>query len=146
MLVVGIIMFFVAILFPTMAHAQTVGNVVAARGDNIISRDGKTYQVDAGASVLLGDNIITKDRSFLVISMIDGTKITVRPETEFIINQFSIEKNATDLNLLSGGLRIVTGSIAKNYQNKFVVSTQTALLGVRGTEFSIFICDDIKCY
>ena len=56
----------------------------------------------------------------------------------------SKQKKAT-LNLVSGGLRVITGAMAKSNPENYKVRTPVALMGVRGTEFSVFLCGDALC-
>ena len=49
------------------------------------------------------------------------------------------------LNLVSGGLRVITGAMAKTNPENYKVRTPVALMGVRGTEFSIQLCGDEVC-
>ena len=69
--------------------------------------------------------------------------MTLRPNSEMYLEEYSYmrgEDNAK-FNLISGGLRIVTGVIAKSDPDRYLVQTPVALMGVRGTEFSIQLLD-----
>lgn len=43
--------------------------------------------------------------------------------------------------LLKGGFRTVTGLIGKSDRSEYRVSTQTATIGIRGTDYEVIICD-----
>jgi hypothetical protein len=75
---------------------------------------------------------------------VDGAKVTLRPQSEMIIEEYSYMEDVDGgtLNLLSGGLRIVTGAIAKSNPENYYLNTPTALMGVRGTEFSVYLTQD----
>jgi hypothetical protein len=65
-----------------------------------------------------------------------------------IIEQYLYAGNDSDeatLNLVSGGLRVITGAMAKSNPENYKVRTPVALMGVRGTEFSVVLCGDNVC-
>ena len=113
--------------------------VVAIRG-NVL---GDSIQLEQGSSVTVGETIITAEKSFVVLQFTDGSKVTVRPQTEMVIMAYEYmgENDQTELSLVSGGLRIVTGAIAKNDPDSYTLNTKTAVMGVRGTEFSIQVVE-----
>jgi len=91
---------------------------------------------------------MTSNRSFAVLQFTDGAKVTVRPDSTMIIEQYLYAGNDSDeatLNLVEGGLRVITGAMAKSNPENYKVRTPVALMGVRGTEFSIMLCGDEVC-
>jgi hypothetical protein len=73
----------------------------------------------------------------------DLTRITLRPNTVFRVDAFSeTTPRQMVLGLLKGGLRAVTGEIAKQEPQAVRFQTNTAILGVRGTEFDLRLCDN----
>jgi hypothetical protein len=123
------------VMLVNTALAGEVAMVVALKGD-VYSNQIKVKQ---GSPIHEGDIIDTLDRSFAVIQFFDGSKVTVRPESQMIINSF--KEDQVELDLVAGGLRIVTGAISKNNPDNYNVKTPVALMGVRGTEFSVQIVD-----
>jgi hypothetical protein len=113
-----------------------IATVVAIRGD-VATQETVLAQ---GAGVNVGDTITSQDKSFAVLQFVDGAKVTVRPSSSLVIEEYSYLEGGKDnakLNLLSGGLRIVTGAMAKTNPDDYILETPVALMGVRGTEFSI---------
>jgi hypothetical protein len=101
-----------------------------------------------GDSVYVNDEILTSTRSFAVLQFTDGAKVTVRPDSKLVIENYLYAGNDNDeatLSLVSGGLRIITGAMAKTNPENYKVRTPVALMGVRGTEFSIMLCGDQIC-
>lgn len=92
-----------------------------------------------GSEVEVGEHVVTGPRSFAVIQFEDGARITVRPNSEVVIERYDYlgDNEGAEISLLSGGLRIVTGAMAKTNPESYTVQTPTALMGVRGTEFSV---------
>lgn len=115
--------------------------VVASRGEVSAMSDGISRKLYQGDHVFVEDKITTENRSFVILQFVDGTKVTVRPDSVMFIESYSYinnEEDETTLNLVSGGLRVITGAMAKSNPENYKVRTPVALMGVRGTEFSLF--------
>lgn len=123
------------ILACSSALADDVATVVAIRGD-VFADDEYVTQ---GMLIDEGSAVRAFDKSFVVLQFFDGAKVTVRPNSEIIITDYRVEK--ANINLVEGGLRIITGAIAKSDPESYTVETKTALMGVRGTEFSLQIVE-----
>jgi hypothetical protein len=133
----------------TVAIAEdSTGMVVASRGEVIALSNGGSRELKQGDFIYVNDEIMTTGRSFVVLQFQDGAKVTVRPDTTLIIEQYLYNGDANDeaeLNLVQGGLRVITGAMAKSNPENYKVRTPVALMGVRGTEFSIMLCGDDIC-
>jgi hypothetical protein len=129
-------------------QGDSSGMVVASRGEVIALSNGGSRELKQGDFIYVSDEIMTSQRSFAVLQFTDGAKVTVRPDSTLIIEQYLYAGNEGDeatLNLVSGGLRVITGAMAKNNPENYKVRTPVALMGVRGTEFSIMLCGDEVC-
>ena len=135
--------------FSAVAVAQdSSGMVVASRGEVIALSNGGSRELKQGDFIFVNDEIMTSNRSFAVLQFEDGAKVTVRPDSTLIIEQYLYAGNDDDaatLNLVEGGLRVITGAMAKSNPENYKVRTPVALMGVRGTEFSIMLCGDSVC-
>ncbi|MBL8441860.1 MAG: FecR domain-containing protein [Betaproteobacteria bacterium] len=91
-----------------------------------------------------GDVITTGSRGFAVIGFQDGTKMTLRPNTSFAVDKFSQKPGEESLwmRLIQGGLRAISGAIGKSRSEAMRINSQTATIGIRGTEFDARICGD----
>ena len=129
---------------PVAALAQ-VGRVVGIQGTAVLERPGQ-------ASRILGTNdtfeqkdvISVAQNSNSVLEFRDRTRVTLRPNTVFRVDSFADADTAPKsmvLGLVKGGLRAVSGDIAKQGPTAMRIQTNTAILGVRGTEFDARICD-----
>ena len=124
------------------------GLVAALRGDVLAVASGETRELYQGSLIYEGDEVVTSARSFAVLQFVDGAKVTVRPDSTLIIEQYLYAGNDSDeatLSLVAGGLRVITGAMAKSTPENYKVRTPVALMGVRGTEFSIMLCGDEVC-
>jgi len=138
-----------ALSVSSLAMAQdSSGMVVASRGEVIALSNGGSRELKQGDFIYVNDEILTSGRSFAVLQFTDGAKVTVRPDSTLIIEQYlyaGTDDDAATLNLVSGGLRVITGAMAKTNPENYKVKTPVALMGVRGTEFSIMLCGDELC-
>jgi len=129
--------------------AEAKGLIVASRGTVIASSpDGEARELGQGDEIYVDDEILTGPKSFAVLQFLDGAKVTVKPNSEIVIEDYVYNGNADDkatLNLVSGGLRVITGAMAKQNPENYKVKTPVALMGVRGTEFAIQLCGDDIC-
>jgi hypothetical protein len=140
----------IAAMMSVTAYAaeDSSGMVVASRGEVLALSNGGSRELKQGDFIYQNDEIITSARSFAVLQFVDGAKVTVRPDSTLIIEQYLYAGNDSDeatLNLVSGGLRVITGAMAKSNPENYKVRTPVALMGVRGTEFSIMLCGDEVC-
>lgn len=147
--ILGSLVLIGALATSPLAIAQdSSGMVVASRGEVIAMSNGGSRELKQGDFVYVNDEIMTSNRSFAVLQFTDGAKVTVRPDSTMIIEQYLYAGNDSDeatLNLVSGGLRVITGAMAKTNPENYKVRTPVALMGVRGTEFSIMLCGDEVC-
>ncbi len=140
---------FCSLVFGNIACAQTaaqsVGEVEFARGAGFAQTGNQSPRIlGKGLALREGDRLTTSDGAAAIIKLSDGTRMTVRPNTEMVIQQFQYRENALDngmvMNLLRGGLRAVTGLIAKGSPDAAKLRTNTATIGIRGTDFDARLC------
>jgi len=136
------------ILLVSISHIQAkeeVGEVQYVRGILTSQTDGELARLIGKEQLLFnGDVLNTGTRGFAIIKFIDGTKMTLRPNTKFKINNVSIKKDEENafFSLFRGGFRAITGAISKLNAKAFKVYTPVATIGIRGTEFDARLCDD----
>jgi hypothetical protein len=124
------------------------GMVVASRGDVSVISNGESRLLRQGDFVAEKDQIIAAERSFTVIQLFDGSKISLRPESALFIEQFQFSAGNEDraiLALLSGGLRLVPGAIAAENPDNFRIRTPDSLMAVEGKESSLSLCGEAIC-
>jgi hypothetical protein len=128
--------------------ADGSGIVVASRGTVNAESSGESRALKQGDKIYVEDKISTGDKSFAVLQFVDGAKVTVRPNSAVVVEQYVYDGEGDDvgtLNLVEGGLRIITGAMAKTNPESYKVRTPVALMGVRGTEFAVMLCGDNIC-
>ena len=128
--------------------ADGTATLVASHGEVMAISANVERSLTQGDPVYVEDQVITGDKSFAMLQFIDGAIVTVRPHSKIIIEQYVFnggDEDAALLNLMEGGLRIITGAITKSRPESYKVKTPVALMGVRGTEFAIMLCDGQIC-
>jgi len=126
-----------------LVHAGEAGEVLAARGvATAFGPSSSARIVGAGTVIFEGDTITTGPRSLAVLKMKDGTRVTLRPESSFLVEKFDTTANAESalFTLFKGGLRAVTGFVSKRNPNAMRLRTSVATIGIRGTEFDARLC------
>ena len=143
------VLFLALLTGPVLAQQEdSSGMVVASRGEVIALSNGGSRELKQGDFIYVSDEIMTSNRSFAVLQFEDGAKVTVRPDSTLIIETYLYNGDDGDeatLSLVEGGLRVITGAMAKSNPENYKVRTPVALMGVRGTEFSIMLCGDQLC-
>ncbi len=127
------------------ALAQRAGEVEFSRGVGFAQTPGQAPRtMGKGLPLVQGDRLTTSDGGSAVIKLDDGTRMTVRPNTEMVLQQYQYRANAPDnsmvMQLLRGGFRAVTGLIAKSSPSAARIQTNTATVGIRGTDFDARVC------
>jgi hypothetical protein len=147
--IIAVLVLIASMAVSTLAIADdNVGMVVASRGEVLAMAKGGSRELKQGDLVYVDDEIMTATRSFAVLQFVDGAKVTVRPDSAMIVEAYLYNGNENDvatLSLVSGGLRVITGAMAKTNPENYKVRTPVALMGVRGTEFSVMLCGDTIC-
>lgn len=130
----------------TPAHAQTAGEVEFTRGVGFAQTAGQTARVlGKGLSLKEGDRLTTSEGGTAIIKLQDGTRMTVRPNSEMVIQHYQFKDaaapdNSMVMQLLKGGFRAITGLISKSSADAARVVTKTATIGIRGTDFDARVC------
>ncbi len=123
--------------------ATQVGETVLARG--LVSAGGpgaNARLIGSGAAVFQGDVITTGPRSSAILKLADGSRIMIRPQSSFTVEEFSTDeaKPLAVMRLFKGGLRAVTGFISKRNPDAMRLRTAVATIGIRGTELDVRLC------
>lgn len=107
----------VLLLVPALAGAQA-GRVLLSVGEATLVRGAQEARLAGGAAVERGDTVRTGERSSVQIRMSDASIISLRSNTVFRIDEYQYsgdkgEGERSVFSLLKGGLRTVSGAIAR---------------------------------
>ncbi len=128
--------------------AVEVGEVTFARGVVTGQIDGQPPRIiGKGVGLHNGETLNTGSRAFALIRLNDGSKMTLRPNTTFKIENVDIRQGSENalLSLIRGGFRALTGFISKRTPTAFRINTSVATIGIRGTEFDARLCEGGEC-
>ena len=134
-------------LLPEAALAAA-GNVTHLSGAVVARRgDGQSQILSVKSEVREGDVIATAENSYARLKFGDGTEVVLRPNTQMKVDAFQYEEQRPKqdnvlLSLLKGGLRSVTGLLAKRNAASFRVQAPNATIGIRGTNFGLLYCQN----
>lgn len=123
---------------PLAAQDQAVGFFTQVVGEVEILKNGKlpAMSVKEKDRVTLGDLIRTKSTSKAQIQFIDDSTLEIGPGSRVNIDQYSYDgsqRNAL-LKVTMGMVRTVVSRIFKKGQPDFFIHTNTAVIGIRGTD------------
>ncbi|WP_169708663.1 FecR family protein [Trinickia terrae] len=141
----------VAVAAPAAYAADPAGTVAYTAGVVAIEAAGgaKRFAV-AGSAVESGDTVQTMKNAEAVLLMSDHQRIYLKGDTVYRIDDYRFaeqdpQRNVSVSSLLKGGLRVISGLIGKQGNpDAYQLKTQTATIGIRGTEWSVLECG-IEC-
>ncbi|WP_225783659.1 FecR domain-containing protein [Xenophilus sp. Marseille-Q4582] len=107
----------------------------------LLRADGRTEIAQPGDGVSQVDRIQTGAHSGASLRLRDGTVLVVGPQSQLDLKQYQFNATTHDgnilLSLLQGSMRMVSGLIAKKQPEAVRIDTQTATIGIRGTDFIV---------
>lgn len=138
----GILLVAIAWLgFVGPAWAQnSAAKVMAVSGQaKAIDAQGRERILEKGAELFTGDRVQTLDTSLVQLRMHDGGYLSVRANSELVLDQFAFDekdpgKSNFLLSLVRGGFRSITGLIGRSNPNGYQIRAATATIGIRGTD------------
>ncbi|MBJ2157240.1 FecR domain-containing protein [Variovorax sp. IB41] len=128
---------------PVAAVAELqAGFVKSVRGNvQLLSAAGTTRTAAAGDALGSVDRIVTGPDSSASVVLRDDTTLVVGPSSRMDLKEFHFDSTTRDggllVSLLRGSMRMITGLIGKTNPDAVRVETQTATIGIRGTDFIV---------
>lgn len=131
------------LFWQTMGWTAPIGDVRRNEGSNEIERQGSAkININQGTKVESMDIVRTGTGS-TSIQFVDETRVDVTSNSKLIIDEFVYDpKSKTGKVSLQAGLgtmRYASGQIAKHSRQEVKISTPTAVIGVRGTDFTMTV-------
>ena len=92
-----------------------------------------------GTRVQSGDALVTGATGRVQIRFSDGSLVSLQPKSEFRIDdyQFDMDRQRGFFSLVRGALRTISGAVGKRDPDDYRMTTPTATIGIRGTEFLV---------
>jgi len=125
------------------ARAEPAGKVLSADGDALVLRGSQILRLSRGAAVESGDQIHTGTDGKVLIVFTDSGLVWIRANSDFVVDEYSYAqggREAAFFSLLKGGARSVTGLIGRRTRSNFRLRVPVATIGIRGTDFSVVMC------
>jgi hypothetical protein len=119
--------------------------VATARGQAQVQRNGVSTPLAAGAALQPGDEVSTGQDGYVVIRLADGSVLRLQADSKLVVQN---SEKLRDTDVVRSFLRLVTGRVEslvskfKGAGNRFEVTTQQAVTGVRGTDFRVAVAGD----
>lgn len=140
----------ILILIMSLYAFANIGTVMALKGKATLKR-GTNIVLKVGMSIKQGDKITTKRQSRIQVMLKDDSVITIGSNSSFHFREFKFKNRSSKVNFKAnkGFFRVVTGKIGKLAPDRFRIKTTTAIIGIRGTDFSGNITrgkEVIRCY
>lgn len=145
------IILFLGIVLPSLTFAQeksAIGDVIVAIGSVKAEKQNEPETtLKRGDSLYSLEKVVTDASSKAQLRFIDGGIINLIPQTVFAIDSYVFKnpnkKSELIGNLVKGGLRTISGTVAKENPSGVQIRTAIATIGVRGTIYETLLKE--KC-
>lgn len=124
------------------ASVEHAGFIKSVQGKvQLLSASGAARYAKAGDPVAPVDRIVTEADSGASVVLRDGTMMVIGPSSQLDVKDFHFDAKTQEgglfVALLRGSMRMITGLIGKTHPDAIRVDTQTATIGIRGTDFIV---------
>ena len=120
------------------AQAVDIGDISELRGNAQIVRD-KPYQADLKFAIQSNDEAITTDGR-MAITFLDASTVKLTEHSQLLIDEYIYDpdpsKSKMSLNFALGTARFITGNLNRIDKQNIKLSTPTANIAIRGTDFT----------
>ena len=141
--IIGLILLTLTTLVSVNSFAS-IGEVALHKGNAVIDRkDGdQGVEVQKDLDVFSYDTVKTGNGKVGIV-FVDDTKVDITEHSKLLIDEFVYDPNtktgSLSLKATLGTVRYASGQIAKNSKQNVKISTPTANISVRGTDFAMTI-------
>ena len=128
--------------------AQSIGKVILSFGQNFaVSETGEQRNLKRQSDIFADDLLKTGAKGRLQIRFSDGSRLSLKPESEFRIAEYRFDEAQPDegkaiYQLLKGGMRTISGQIGKKNRDNYEMKTAVATIGIRGTHYGVEYTND----
>ena len=122
----------------------SIGNVTIHEGSGVIERKSDGTEVDTTKDLdVFSYDTVKTGQGKTSIDFVDDTRVDVTQHSKLIIDEFVYDPNSKtgklSLKASLGTIRYASGQIAKNSRQDVNITTPTATIAVRGTDFSMTV-------
>jgi len=123
------------------AQQDVVGTIKTVTGDATVVVAGQSSPAQVGAALRQG--YVLKTTGSIGVTLKDSTILSAGPDSEISIDEYAFAPGNDQLKLAiriaQGTLHYISGVIAKLKPEAVEIRTPTGLIGVRGTEFVVYV-------
>ena len=125
--------------------AAAAGNFLLVSGNvQVVNGQGGMRQAAPGSSIDSGETVLTREGR-AQIRFTDSGQVSLQPGTEFKLADYRFREAGSNderavFNLARGAIRVITGLVGRRTKSDYLVTTPTATIGIRGTEFQATLC------
>ena len=125
---------------------SSVGRVLSFEGEVTVNGEPVTEDTVLNKN----DVIVTGPDATVQIVLSDNSVLDLESDSKIDINEYvyspdAPEQNTSEISVLAGTLRYVSGKIAKDDPENVSFTAGSSTIGVRGTYISISVCPDEGC-
>ena len=121
--------------------APAAGIFMAVEGEGVLLKGAARSKPTVGQALAETDRIQTGAKSGAAVTLADGTVVSIGANSTVSLNAMRYEPVGQTGNLalqiVQGTLRMITGTLGKTQPDNIKVTTPTAVIGVRGTDFIV---------
>jgi hypothetical protein len=134
----------ISLLLLSTSVIANIGLVTNFSGSAAIERDEgfEVYEVEKDLGVEMLDVIATA-KGKVQIDFLDDTRVDVTEHSRLVIDDFvydpASQEGSLSLKASLGTIRYASGQIAKNSKQNVKITTPSAVIGVRGTDFTMTV-------
>ena len=128
------------LVFSSFTFANDIGDITEHKGSGGITRQGESFTTELGLGVQQMDAIETA-KGRIKLTFLDDTVLRLVEHTEVVLTKYYFDPNNTKnnslaMNFVSGTARFATGGLGLVPKENIVITTPTATIAVRGTDFT----------
>ena len=128
------------LLVSSIVFGDNIGDITEHKGSGGITRQGDCFQTTLGLGVEMLDHVVTANGR-IKMTFLDETILRLTEHTEVTIDEYYYDPNQKassrmTMNFVSGTARFITGKLGLVPRENIIITTPTATIGIRGTDFT----------
>ena len=133
--------FWLLILFVSTTSASEIGGISELRGTGEITRadSSETLTAELDSDIFSYDDVRTGNGR-MAIQFVDDSILKLTEHSKVVIDKFIFDpdpsKSQMAFNMASGTARFITGKLGMINKENISITTPTATIGIRGTDFT----------
>ena len=133
--------FWLLILFVSTTSASEIGGISELKGNGEITRvdSSETFTAELDSDIFSYDDVRTGNGR-MAIQFVDDSILKLTEHSKVVIDKFIFDpdpsKSQMAFNMASGTARFITGKLGMINKENISITTPTATIGIRGTDFT----------